>query len=198
MTVGRHKARTVKLEPNKRRILESLLYLVGEAVKRNTIATQYTLVKSLFLADRSHLNTYGRPVTFDNYVAMNHGPVPSFAYSLLRDEVDFKKAFGLSKVPWTKIKSSTIKNAFEFSKPIRKADLDVLSESDVEALSTALTIVSGLSFPQLRKLTHQDAAYVDAWEDEGGRNAYPMSYGLLFDAPDFDQAENLEYASKLA
>lgn len=195
---ARHKAQIFKMEPNKSRILEALLYLIGEADKRELKATQYTLVKSLFLADRSHLNSFGRPVTFDNYVAMNHGPVPSFCYRLLRDEIDTKKEFGITARLWQKHKSSEFKNAFEFTKPLREADLDVLSESDIEALSSALTIVSSLSFSQLRKLTHEDAAYLDAWEDSGEKKAYPMSYGLLFDSPDFDQAATIEHASKFS
>ena len=46
--------------------------------------TQYDIVKSLFLADKAHLNRYGRPITFDNYFAMKDGPVPNLAYNLLK------------------------------------------------------------------------------------------------------------------
>jgi hypothetical protein len=55
------------------RILAAMLFLMNE----HPGLTQCQIVKSIFLADEQHLNTYGRPVTFDNYVAMPRGPVPS-------------------------------------------------------------------------------------------------------------------------
>lgn len=38
------------------------------------------LLKLLYMLDRSSLIKYGRPVTFDAYVSMKHGPVLSFTY----------------------------------------------------------------------------------------------------------------------
>ena len=193
---SRHKAPIYKMDPNKNRILQALLYLISEADKRGLEATQYFLVKALFLADKSHLNSFGRPITFDNYVAMNHGPVPSYAYRLLREEVDFRKEFGLRGRPWKKKKAKINKNANAYSQPTSTIALDDLSPSDLEALSNALMVASSLSFSQLRKLTHEDPAYVDAWDDESGKRAYPISYGLLFDVPDYEQAEIIAHASK--
>lgn len=193
----RHKAPTFKLDPHTTRILEAVLYLIHEADNRNQSVTQYSLVKSLFLADKSHLNRFGRPITFDNYVAMDHGPVPSFAYSLLKGDVDLKQSYGLDAPLWDRVAAPDIsKSAFRFTKPIRKPNLDLLSKSDIDALSDALTVVSRLSFSQLRKLTHGDPAYIDAWEDESDKKAFPMSYALIFDAPDFEQAESIAIASR--
>lgn len=193
----RHKAPTFKLDPHIKRIMEAVLYLIGEAEIRKQAVTQYSLVKSLFLADKSHLNRFGRPITFDNYIAMDHGPVPSFAYSLLKGDVDIKQLYGVDGPMWDRVAAPDIsKSAFRFSKPRRKPNLDVLSKSDIEALSDALTVVSRLSFSQLRKLTHGDPAYIDAWEDESDKKAFPMSYALIFDAPDFEQAETIALASK--
>jgi uncharacterized phage-associated protein len=197
---GRHKAPVVKMEPQKQRILEALLYLISEADKRKIPVTQYSLLKALFLADRSHLNRFGRPITFDNYVAMDHGPVPSFAYTLLKNEVDLHKTFGTRRASlWDRTEAPEYsKNTYLFSKVKREPNLDALSKSEVDALSDALAVVSRLSFQQLRKLTHEDPAYVDAWEEAGGKKAYPMSYALLFDVPNFDQASDIAFASKHA
>ena len=187
MTSARHKAPVFRLEPNKARILETLVFLISEADKRKISLTQYIIVKCLFLADRKHLNDYGRPITFDNYVAMNHGPAPSTAYDALKSDDNTKRILGLTQVPWSRRPSTEPehgKNANIYFQAKRKADMKTLSESDVEALSAALTIVSSLDFNQIRKLTHDDPAYRDAWEDIGARKSYPMSYGLLFESPD--------------
>lgn len=41
------------------------------------------LLKLLYLADRKALVEHGRPITFDRYVSMDHGPVLSQTYNLI-------------------------------------------------------------------------------------------------------------------
>lgn len=194
----RKKAPVVKLKPNKQKIIQALLYLIREAEKRELKLTQYTVLKTFFLADRAHLNKYGRPVTFDNYVAMKDGPVASFIYDVLKDKVDTSKIFEAKGQIWQKTAAPHIsKKAFLYHSAAKEPqDLDHLSESDQEALSDALTIASALSFHQLRKLTHEDPAYLDAWEDENEATSYEMSYGMLFDTPNFDRAKELSFLSE--
>ena len=71
---------TVSIEKS----LAAICHVIGLAEKSEYQLTQYDIVKTLFLADRQHLNEFGRPITFDNYVAMTHGPVPSCSYDLLK------------------------------------------------------------------------------------------------------------------
>lgn len=44
------------------------------------------LIKLLYLADREALIRWGRPITTDRYVAMEHGPVVSGIYDLISSE----------------------------------------------------------------------------------------------------------------
>jgi len=46
------------------------------------------LLKLLYLADRSALLKHGRPISFDRFVAMPHGPVLSRTYDLIASEPD--------------------------------------------------------------------------------------------------------------
>ena len=41
------------------------------------------LLKLLYLADRGALLSHGRPITYDRYVSMDHGPVLSQTYNLM-------------------------------------------------------------------------------------------------------------------
>lgn len=194
---GRHPAPLVRLQPNHSRILEALLYLLTEAERREILMTQYAVLKTFFLADRSHLNKFGRPISFDNYSAMKDGPVASFVYDILKHSPSALKQLGLADPLWEMRPAPQIsEKARSYSKPKRQPNLDVLSKSDVDALSDALTIVASLSFTQLRKLTHEDAAYIAAWRDNGGKSAYQMSYGLLFEIPDFAKAQTLSFLSR--
>ena len=38
----------------------------------------------MFFADKEHLLDYGRPITGDSYVAMEHGPVPTSTRDILK------------------------------------------------------------------------------------------------------------------
>ena len=185
MGVMRHKAPIVKMVPNRAKIIEAILFLISEADKSNKPITQCDIVKSIFLADRRHLNEFGRPVTFDNYCAMEHGPVPSLAYDILKSTDDF---------PWTRSDTDTARKNYHTAR--RAVDEDVLSPSDMKVLSDALTTVRSLGFGQIKKLTHEDPAYVDAWDPEEGRAAFEMSYSLLFDAPNVEKSLDLAHASK--
>ena len=71
--------------PNGPKVWEAILHVIREADRRNIRVTQFEILKTLFLADRAHLNRYGRPITFDEYVAMQDGPVPSLAYDVLKE-----------------------------------------------------------------------------------------------------------------
>ena len=176
----RNKAPVIHVKPNLDRIMESIVYVIGESDRLGKFLTQYDLVKTIFLADRAHLNQFGRPITFDKYVAMEHGPVPSTVYDILKKHPDKE---GL---PWEKLQQS--KTLFSFIKATRSYDNNILSESDTAELSNAFVIVKSLGFSQIRKLTHEDQAYIDAWEDDELKKAFDMSYMMLFDVPDFSKA----------
>lgn len=195
MTMDRHKARPYPLKPRPDKIIDAILCILHEAHRKGVPVTQYHIVKSLFLADRRHLNQYGRPITFDNYFAMQHGPVPSLAYDILKEKPTVLRRYGIRNLPWTR-KRSPDTNAFIYSSPARGVSEDVLSPSDMEALKSALDVVCALTFGQLRKLTHEDPAYIDAWEEDGGGRRYPISLAMLFEAPDYERAEEIQFLSQ--
>jgi uncharacterized phage-associated protein len=168
------------------RLIEAIALVISETEKRGQRPTQYDVVKTLFLADRAHLNDYGRPVTFDNYVAMKHGPVPSRAYDMLKDPS--------GTYPWRRQEVPGSRH-FAFYDAKNEPDLDVLSPSDIEALKSALDLVLRLGFARIQKLTHDDAAYEAAWGEGRSRSA-PMDLALLFETPDADAAEHVAFLSR--
>ena len=52
------------------------------------------LLKLLYLADRKALLEHGRPITYDRYVSMDHGPVLSQTYDLIvREESPERRSY---------------------------------------------------------------------------------------------------------
>ena len=192
----RHKAPRVKLQPNVQKILAAITHVIALADEDGEPVTQYYILKSIFCADKAHLNKYGRPITFDNYVAMGAGPVPSLTYDLLKEKMALKISHKIGTFPWDRTPSAG--GIFYYSKANTIPYQDILSDSDKKALLNAYKAIGSLTFSQIKKLTHEDPAYIEAWEDEGNKKSFNMSIGMLFDSPDFDQAENVEFLSKHA
>lgn len=127
--------------------------------------TQYYIGKILFFADREHILDYGRPITGDRYVAMEHGPVPSAVRNLLRLDGDYPDEIvdKLEARVFIENKGNRqhvfAKNGAEPSKR--------LSGSDKEYLRGSVEKYAHLSFTELREISHEDPAYAEAWEREG-------------------------------
>jgi hypothetical protein len=159
-----------KLRPNYKRILESILFLINEAERRGLYVTEFDIDKSIFVADVRHLNEYGRPVTFDNYVATEHGPVPSATRDILERNFKGQPYFTEAWPPWDRVPfPSDAPRAFKFVRPKRKENLRVLSKSDVGALTDALLVVKSLRFGGVKDYTHKHPAYLHAWVEKGAR-----------------------------
>lgn len=184
---------TVKLTPNRRKILESILFLIKAGEDPGPPLTQYQIVKSLFVADTAHLGKYGRPITFDNYSALEFGPVPREAYDMLKEEYPWQRVTGEAGAPWQRKQVSA--RAYQHHSPTRDPDLRQLSKTDLEELTAALQIVRDLGFGGVRDWTHEHPAYIAAWENRGSAKAKPMDYALLLPNPSEEEAEALAYAS---
>lgn len=176
---------------DKRKVVESILFLLENHVG----FSQYDIVKTIFLADRSHLKKYGRPITFDTYFAMEKGPVPSFAYEVLKPQFDFKREFG-EECPWISIPDGERSNINKFIGARRRANHRVLSQTDMDTLKEAGGTVQLLDFEQIYRLTHEDEAYKEAWARRGDAKRAQMKMQLL--GIDEKTLENLIYISNHA
>ena len=176
---------------DKRKVVESVLYLLDHF----TGFSQYDIVKTIFLADKSHLHRYGRPITFDTYYAMENGPVPSFTYDVLKPNFDFKREFGEDR-PWISVPDSEKPNINKFVGARRKSNIQYLSETDRELLIDAGSTVQLLDFEQIRRLTHEDPAYKEAWKRRGESERSQIKLELL--GADKKLIEDLIYISNHA
>ena len=122
------------------KIIVECLYYILSKIK---IAGKTKLIKLLYLADKYHLINYGRIVTNDVYQSTEIGPVGRTANNLLElyklnfseEEVEFasrflrknKRGIFTSKKPTPSLKT-----------PTKAIELDMLSDTDVEALDFAI------------------------------------------------------------
>lgn len=133
--------------------LESLVYITSKGID-----DVWKALKLLFYAEKIHMQKYGQPITGDYFVAMREGPVPSFAYDIVKSAQSKKKSINpIADELNPELSLRTVGNTR--IKAIREPDLNVLSESAIEALDEAIEIYGPLSYSELSKIAHAESCY---------------------------------------
>lgn len=129
-------------------IIEAVYHLLNKTGE----STKMKLLKLVFLADKYHLIRYGRTVTGDDYYAMEHGPVGS----TVKDVLEFNRftladnEYAYASKLLDKIDDKSLK-----AKPgIKLGELEMLSESDIEALDFIIEKFGKMTASELRNYTH--------------------------------------------
>ena len=143
--------------------LEAILYVASRA--RTDL---YGTLKLLYVADKKHLERYGRFMFGESYSAMEWGPVPSNAYDIVK----------YVRGDRPHCRNDQARAAFEMSgndfKLLREPDLDELSKSEIQCLDEAIAAHGKHDFAGFKGLTH-DAAWRAAWGTaSGGSVAMPV------------------------
>ena len=138
--------------------------------------TQYYVGKVFFFADREHLLDWGRPISGDRYVAMEHGPVPSGIYNLVKNDSGMPDE--LLDMMRDRILFENEHNKIHLFANEEKLDFSALSGSDMEYLADSLATYGNMSFGKLREISHRDAAYEAAWRNAGMNNEMNPHYWL--------------------
>jgi hypothetical protein len=168
--------------PKLDKIVELLLYL---AYKRPG-ADKYQAVKFFYLADREHLNRFGRPITFDNYYALWYGPIASKALDLLEHDDSVLEEAGLDELPF-ETEPGKAKNGSDtiyIRDPKRLVNFDLFSKSDLRVFDEVIEKYRDASFDELMNLTHKHEGYKVAWGTRKVGNRAPMFYEEMIDDPD--------------
>ena len=139
----------IRFNINTQKAVETLLWIIqrGET-------NVYNAMKILFEADKFHINTYGRPVTGDRYIAMKHGTVPSWIYEATK--------LTNPGIGFVKVDGHTLALT-----PGRTVNMDLLSVSDVKALEHGFTVYAGKAFGHVKRRNHQEKAWVEAVKRSG-------------------------------
>jgi uncharacterized phage-associated protein len=150
--------------------------------------TQYYVCKVMYFADKAHCLDWGRTITGDRYVAMDHGPVPSRVYEMLKpasgeeDELlNLLHERLLLELDGNKIHVCS-RNIDDFP---------ALSDSDKEYLQNAINFCRPKSFAQLRATAHQELAWKRAAEKLPVSNNPPMDLADWFDDERADREKSV-------
>jgi len=126
--------------------------------------------KLVYLADRRNMEKYDFPITGDNLVSMDHGPVNSLTYDCINGMQG-------ARPDWEQF----VGGRAEYSVGLANAgmviaDLDELSEAEIETLEETWAEFGGMSQYQIRDWTHDHCL---EWEDPNGSSA-PIPFARVF------------------
>ena len=128
--------------------IETILYLA----KRISRSDKYNICKMLYLADKTSLERYGRFIFGESYSAMQQGATPSESYDIL-------KRIGKESSDDLCVDGNAVV-------ALRDANLDYLSESDIECLEQTIAIYD--KNPRKMYDDAHDDAWGKAWESRKG------------------------------
>lgn len=159
--------------------VEVILYIA----RHSSSSDFHHLSKILYFADKLHLEKYGRFICGDRYVAMEHGPVPSSTYDLLKHSRAHSARLSPSDLAHAK-RAFDLRPPYSIE-PLREPEpeLDELSDSDIECLDHAIARYGALSFAELTELSHDEI-----WSS-AAKN-HPIEIGAFLRT--FEQGEVLE------
>ena len=140
---------------NEPKAIETILYLAN----RVSGSQKYSICKMLYLADKTCLEKYGRFIFGESYSAMKEGATPSNSYDLLKRTAE--ECIGELKVEGNAVI------------PLRDANLDYLSESDIECLDQTIAIYDRKPL-KMRRDAHDDA-WKKAWNNRGEKRSADIS-----------------------
>jgi len=145
------------------------------------------LLKLLYLADRESMKQHGYPISGDQYVSMDHGPVLSQTFNLIK---------GAGK-PQEQGWSHWIVDEADYGVSLRhKASRDVLdelSDADLDVLREIYTRFGHMSPWRLVDYAHR---YCREWENPNG-SSIPIRYETIFRALGRSPAEAKKLAARI-
>ena len=159
---------------NERKATQAAAYLLK---KRGRQMSYLKLIKLLYWADRTTLARWGRPITTDRHVSMNHGPVLSHVLDLVNDG----DAPGEAEI-WGAAIFPPAGN-YEVQLKADPGD-DELSEAEIAVLEEVWRRLGHLNRWQLVELAHK----LPEWKDPQG-SALPISYRDILAAQGIDDEE---------
>lgn len=134
---------------DKQKLVEIVLYILNKTKGLD----YYHVFKVIYFANIAHLAKYGFRMTTDEFCALPDGPVPSVLYNCVKDDVHCDKELGAM------IQDSIAKgneDAYYMLTAKRVADMDYLSNADIEEIDKSIKENAYLPYGELRVKSHSE------------------------------------------
>lgn len=150
----------------------------------------YHVFKILYFAQKDFLANWGRRLIFDDFCALENGPVPTSLYDVVKGQDPYKSQGLLSL--YNEVISKAGEDAPNFLIALRDPDMDYISDAAREILDKAISTYAYMSFGTLKRESH-DTAWKEAFE--AGTGAKKMSLASIAKAST-DNSAMIDYINE--
>ena len=150
--------------------------------------------KLLYYADKYHLVRYGKPILGDVYYHWDYGPVPFQSLAMMNEAIDSYRLPHITQENlelFQKHLRVNVEKTHPTFEPKTSPDLEVLSESEQEALRETIKNFGRYTGPQLIEMTHREAPWRKTQRND------EIDYRLFFEGAKDVSPEALEYLESL-
>lgn len=148
--------------------IDKAIVVLGYFVE-HTRESMYSLMKLMYLADKLHLERFGRFIVGDTYCALQQGPVPSHTYNMMKhlrgEQQD--EAFAIAE----KFFAYRDGHALEL---LQRVDMEELSLGEISCLEAIYDVYKSLGKWGVRDLSH-DTAWANAWDSKRSKKSVPIA-----------------------
>lgn len=146
---------------NREATIAAILYVARRIPKPD----YFRLGHLLYLADKQHLESYGRTITGQQYHALPMGPVPSVTYAALREIAgeEPNRVFKPLMDVVEQLRPVMRHVGGEDFEALDDADIEALSPSDVKCLDKVIDQFGDAGFGTIEQAT-QDAAWTKSFK----------------------------------
>ena len=141
------------------------------------------LIKLIYLSERKFLSEYHHPMLFDEHYSLPHGPICSSTLN------------GINGVIHESLWDEYIArngNIVVAVKSVERADLDHISDVEMEVLNGVWQEFSGMTASQIRNYTHENCPEYT----ETDKARIPISYRQIFEA--LGEEDSLDIAKEIS
>lgn len=149
----------------KKRTLEAFAYIAARMTAKSNI---YNVLKVFYLADKMHMERFGRFIFDDQYAALDKGPVPSKAYNMICQ-------IQAGKCVLENFESPVAVEGYKVV-VVRDFEDDLFSDSDLECIDEVINISK---HTDLGRLSHDVA-----WDNSRASGHHFMPNEFIIDILD--------------
>jgi len=117
------------------------------------------LMKLIYFLDFMHLKTYGTPVTYDTYINLEHGPIPSFIKNLVDNAADDIDSSVLSDTILFERPDGTRMFRFLPKRELTEKDEKIFTETELDILQKVCIKYGDKNTQYVEDASHNEAPW---------------------------------------
>jgi uncharacterized phage-associated protein len=117
------------------------------------------LMKLFYFLDFLHLKKYGSPVTYDNYVNLEHGPIPSAILNLVNSAIDDIDSSSLSDTISFETPTGTAMQRMIAARKFVESDKKYFSPSQLETMERVTKMFGDKNTKFIEEASHKESPW---------------------------------------